>query len=182
MSALISTSGTPPGGSHSDQPFQWTSLEICVCDVSRLDRETLTGSPRKENIQPFDVTGWRVRSHTSGFRQISTADQSTFEQRSNMRTTFASFMLVFCRCRPTEVESVCVLDPAIAPVRVPIRVFSVKMFPLVLVTHTAVSVKSDQRVCVIPLTILLSFDKFNSGLSSTTVVLVIGNRGSLICP
>ena len=50
------------------------------------------------------------------------------------------------------------------------------------VSYTAVSVKSDQRVCLIPFTILLSFDKLKSRLSSTTVVPVIGNRGSLICP
>ena len=52
----------------------------------------------------------------------------------------------------------------------------------IFVTHTAVSGKSDQRVWLVPLTIMLSFDKLNSGLSSPTAVPVIGNRGSLIRP
>ena len=88
--------------SHQDQPFQWTSLEICVCDVTRLDREAFARNPWKEDVQPFDVTGWRVRSHTSGFLQISGSDQSTLEQWSNMRTTFAPFMLVFVDFDPLE--------------------------------------------------------------------------------
>ena len=54
-----------------------------------------------------------LRSHTSGFLQISSADQSTFEQRSNMRTTFASFMLVFVN--PLKWNRLC-LEPAIVPV------------------------------------------------------------------
>ena len=49
-------------------------LGIRVRDVTRLDRETLARRPRQENIQPYDVTGWRVRSYTSGFLQISAAD------------------------------------------------------------------------------------------------------------
>ena len=52
----------------------------------------------------------------------------------------------------------------------------------IFVTHTAVRKKSDQRVCLVPVTILLSFDKLNSGFSSATAVPVIGNRGTLICP
>ena len=89
-------------------------------------------TPWKDNVQPFDVTGWRIRSHTSGFLQISAADQSTLEQRSNMRTTFASFMLVFCRCRPTDLESVCVLEPTIVSSSGPDTGYTAfKMFPLV---------------------------------------------------
>ena len=104
---------------------------MCVCDVTRLDRETLARSPRQENVQPFDVTGWRVRSHTSGFLKISTADQSTFEQRSNMRTTFASFMLVYVDVDPLKWNRFVSLVQQLFLFGSRYRIFSVKMFPLV---------------------------------------------------
>ena len=44
----------------------------------------------------------------------------------------------------------------------------------VLVAHAAVSVKSDQRVCLVPLAVLLSFDEANSRSGSVTAPPVIG--------
>ena len=38
------------------------------------------------------------------------------QHEDHLRVVYARF----CRCRPTEVESVCVLEPTIVPVRVPI--------------------------------------------------------------
>ena len=55
-------------------------------------------------------------------------------------------------------------------------------FDRYLKTHTSVSVKSDQRVCLVPLAILLSFDELISRFSSATAPPVVGNRGTLICP
>ena len=52
----------------------------------------------------------------------------------------------------------------------------------VLVARAAVSVKSDQRVCLVPLAVLLSFDAANSRSGSVTAPLVIGKRGALIRP
>ena len=133
-----------------------------------------------------------------------------------MRTTFASFMLVFVDVDPLKWNRFVSLNQQLFQFGSRYWIYSVKMFPLVpfnlagfrqtslrelirslrinvfgslafllwsiFVTHTAVTVKSDQRVCLVPLTILLSFNKLNSGFSSTTAVPVIGNRGSLICP
>ena len=68
MSALTSTSGTPPGGClikiNRSSGHRWKYAFV-------MDRETLARNPREENVQTFDVTGWRVRSHTSGFLQVS---------------------------------------------------------------------------------------------------------------
>ena len=52
----------------------------------------------------------------------------------------------------------------------------------VLVAHAAVSVKSDQRVCLVPLAVLLSFDEVNSRPGSATAPPVVGERGALIRP
>ena len=82
-------------------------------------------------FKPFDVTGWRVRSHTSGFLQISAADQSAFEQRSNMRTTFASFMLVFVDVDPLKWNRFVSLIQQLLQFGSRYWTSSVKMFPLV---------------------------------------------------
>ena len=52
----------------------------------------------------------------------------------------------------------------------------------VLVAHAAISVKSDQRVCLVPLAVLLSVDEANSRSGNVTAPPVIGKRGALIRP
>ena len=104
---------------------------MCVCDVTRLDRVAFARNPRKENVQTFDVTCWRVRSHTSGFLQISTADQLTFEQRSNMRTTFVSFVLVFVDVDPLKWNRFVSLIQQLFLFGSRYWIYSVKMCPLV---------------------------------------------------
>ena len=91
VSALISTSGTPPGGClikiNRSNGHPWKYAFVMSPD--------LTVRRSHETHEKIDVTSRRVRSHTSGFLQISAADQSTFEQWSNIKTTFAPFVLVF---------------------------------------------------------------------------------------
>ena len=81
------------------------------------------------NVQPFDVTGWRVRSHTSGFLQISAAE-SIFEQRSNMRTTFAPFVLVFVDVDPLKWNRLVSLGQQLFQFGSRYWIHSVKLFPL----------------------------------------------------
>ena len=77
-------------------------MEVGVRDVARLDREALARSPRQVKVQQFDVAGWRVRSYTRGFLQISAADKSTFEQTGDMRAIFGPSVLVFVDFDPLE--------------------------------------------------------------------------------
>ena len=81
-------------------------------------------------MQPFDVAGWRVRSYTSGFLQISAADQSTSEQWSNMRTTFASFVLVFVDFDPLGWNRLVSLGQQLLQSRPRYWIHSVELFPL----------------------------------------------------
>ena len=92
VSALILTSGTPPGG--------------CLIKMNRSN-----GHPWKYAfVMSPDLTV--RRSHETHERRMFNPSMSQVGE--SVRTP------VVCRFRPTGVESVCVLEPTIVPVRVPI--------------------------------------------------------------
>ena len=121
VSALISRSGTPPGGClikinrSSGHPLK----HAFVMSPNLTVRRSHETHERRMFNPSMSQVGESVLT-PSGFLQISTADQSTFEQRSNMRTTFASFCSFFVDVDPLKWNRFCVLEPTIVPVRVPI--------------------------------------------------------------
>ena len=132
VSALISTSGTPPGGClikiNRSRWHPWKHAFVMSPDLTvRRSHET----HERIMLNPsMSKVGESVLTPVVSL-QISTADQSTFEQRSNMRTTFASFMLVFVDVDTLKWNRFVSLNQQLFQFGSRYWIYSVKMFPLV---------------------------------------------------